>query len=224
MSITHEQARTLVQFSLDRNLQPAETSALSVHLRDCTSCSAYASELKEVVTILKPALSRKWNASPIPLSSHELLQGKSKKTNLCTILTTRKAGVIVGLLALFFSAWQFALLSDAQTPKEMPLAVLPVPTPSGQLASVRLTYEACATTFYTVNETDTLASIAERFSLSEKALRSVNQLETRSLHPGMELMIPLCASTPTEATQTGTFTSTYTPWLRGQTSTPGPSG
>lgn len=224
MSITHEQARTLVQFNLDRDLQPAETAALSAHLRDCTSCSAYAYELKEVVTILKPALSRKWNAAPIPLSGRARLQRKGGRIDHRIMLTTRTAGVIVAVLVLFFSAWQFALFSDTRVPNEIPLVVLPVPTPSSQLASVRLTYEACEITFYTVNDTDTLASLANRFSLSEAELRAINGLETNTWHPGMELMIPICTATPTEATQAGTFTTTYTPWLGVRTSTPGPSG
>ncbi len=48
MSITHEQARKLIQLNMDQVLNIQESAILSAHLRSCGECQAYANEIKEV--------------------------------------------------------------------------------------------------------------------------------------------------------------------------------
>ena len=79
MQITHEHARKLIQFRLDGGLRSAEHETLSAHLQDCSECQAYAAEINEVETVLRPMLKRKWSAQPIPLSITSL-RGNSQKT------------------------------------------------------------------------------------------------------------------------------------------------
>jgi LysM repeat protein len=77
----------------------------------------------------------------------------------------------------------------------------------------------CQILIYTVQQTDTLEELEKRFSVSKAKLRAANHLNADTVTTGMELMIPICKSTPT-----GTFdalTTTFTPILNATTSTPG---
>lgn len=134
---------------------------------------------------------------------------------------------MVGLVvaAFFFSAWQF-VQSGTPAPIELPIGVFPIPTPSAQSTPTKVTFEGCEMIPYPVTETDTLASIAQQFSVSEEAIMAVNDLKTDTIHAAMELVIPMCQSTPTGTANPATLTAsqTYTPRLRPRTSTPRPGG
>jgi len=222
MSITHEQAHQLIQLHRDRILNTQEVTTLSAHLRDCNECQAYADEIKEVETILVPIMKRQWNAQPIPLSIAALV-GKSLPIRTNRLLTMRTAAFSLIFMALFFSVWQF-VLSIPTASSQMPQAIPPVPTPSiftAQSPSAQLTLEGCALLLYVVQEHDTLAGIASQFSVSDVMIMELNQIEMEAIHPGMELMIPLCDFTPTGTSHAATFTTTHTPILYLTTSTPG---
>lgn len=219
MQITHEHARKLIQFRLDGGLRSAEHETLSAHLQDCSECQAYAAEINEVETVLRPMLKRKWSAQPIPLSITSL-RGNSQKTQAHNLLTMRTAAISLVFFAFFFTVWQFMLPSPS-APSVMPLAVPSVPTPSAQSTSTEFTAEACDMIPYTVQANDTLSSVADRFFVSEELLMEFNQLHTGAVHPSMELVIPICTFTPTGTIHPATFTTTYTPMFLPTTSTPG---
>ena len=222
MQITHEHARKLIQFRLDVGLRSAEREILSAHLQDCSECQAYAVELREVESVLRPMLKRKWSAEPIPLSITSL-RGNHKKTQVRIFLTMRKLAVSLVLFALFFGIWKFTL-PDPSAPSVMPLAVPSVPTPSAKTAqstSTEFTAEGCETMLYTVQTNDTLSSVADRFSVSDELIMELNQLHTGAVHQSMELVIPICNFTPTGTVHPATFTTTYTPMFLPTTSTPG---
>ena len=223
MQITHEQARSFIQFSLDGILQSAEKAALSAHLQDCMDCRAYGSELKDVETILLRAMKKQWGVRPIPLSVHALLQKKNSRINANRLLATRKAMVGVAMVALFFSAWQF-VVSGPVNPNQLTLTVPPIPTPSvltAQSTNTKVRFENCEMMPYSVQANDTLSSIADRFSITEEEIIAINQLQTEAVSTSMKLVIPLCNSTPTGIVNPATFTTTYTPTLKHATSTPG---
>jgi hypothetical protein len=222
MAITHEQAQKLIQLNLDQMLSREELARLSAHLRGCGECMLYASEIKEVAEMLPPLLNRRWNIQPVPLSIGALVE-KNENSQPKPLLTMRTAAVSLTVMALFFSAWQF-VLSSQSPPSRVFSAIPPVPTPSSptlQLISTQLTLEGCAIISYTVQEQDTLSSLAEQFSVPEPAITELNQIEAEAVQEGVELMIPLCHFTPTGTFHAATFTTTLTPVLNFRTSTPG---
>lgn len=222
MQITHEQARKLIQFSLDGVLQSAEKATLAAHLQDCIDCREYVSELREVETILIPTMKKQWNARPIPLSVPLLMQGRSSIVNSGKFLAIRSAAISLIFIAFFFSAWKF-ISSSPSVANTMPLVVPLVPTPSIQTAasmSTENTFENCEMMVYNVRANDTLAGIAHRFLVSEAEIMEINQLKTDAVSASMELMIPICNFTPTGTIHPATFTTTNTPIIRATTSTP----
>lgn len=222
MQITHEQARTLIQFSFDGILQTAEKARLAAHLQDCMDCKSYAEELREVETIILPLMKKQWNARPIPLSIPALTQRKSSTINPSRLLAIRSTAIALVFIALFFSAWQF-LSSSPSSSSRLPLVVPLVPTPSAQTAQSTNTKgmaENCELMAYNVQENDTLASIANRFLVSEDEIMKLNQLKTKAVSMSMELIIPICNFTPTGTIYPATFTITYTPIIQLTTSTP----
>ncbi|HET6822683.1 MAG TPA: LysM peptidoglycan-binding domain-containing protein [Anaerolineales bacterium] len=222
MPITHEQARNLIQLNLDQTLSREESATLIAHLSSCRQCAAYASEIKEVTNLLARLMKRQWNVQPVPLSARTLIE-KSEKLQSKSISAMRTAAASLVVMALFFSAWQF-VISVPSPSSQLSSAIPPAPTPSNptiQTVSTDLTREDCAIQSYTVQEQDTLASIAKQFSVSEQTILEVNLLEAESVRPAMELIIPVCHFTPTGTFHAVTFTTTLTPVLNFKTSTPG---
>jgi LysM repeat protein len=222
MEITHEQARRLIQMKLDRALHKQEASTLSTHLRDCTDCQSYANQMDEVEGLLVPLMKQQWAVQPTPLSISALTRG-SRETQARIVLTIRTAVVSFIFVAVFFGMWQF-LLSRPSMSNQMPPAVPAMPTPASytaQVTSTTNTRETCELTMYKVQDHDTLAGIAKRFSVAEAEILAVNNLGTDALRPTMELVIPVCNFTPTGTIYPATLTTTYTPILQPTTSTPG---
>jgi hypothetical protein len=221
MQITHDQAHRLIQLNIDALLSLQDKAVLSAHLQDCGECQIYASEIKEVDSSLLPLLKRQWDSTPTPLSLDGLPGVKNAKPGAYTFLTTRKTALSVVIVALLFSVWQL-MLSGAASPSLVPVGVPLIPTPSlpsARSTSTTIGLKECQMLVYTVQQTDTLEEIARRFSVSKTKLRAANHLSAGTFTTGMELMIPICKSTPT-----GTFdalTTTFTPMLNPTTSTPG---
>lgn len=222
MQITHEQARKLIQFSLDGVLQSAEKLTLSAHLQDCRDCRNYAQELKEIERIILPLMKKHWNARATPLSIPMLVQNKSSALDTRKLLAIRSAVIGLVVVALFFSAWQFVSSSPSSS-SPIPLVVQLVPTPSvltTQSTNAKNTAENCEAMAYSVQQNDTLASIANRFLVPEDEIVQLNHLKTHALSSGMELVIPVCNFTPTGTIHPATFTITHTPIIQLTTSTP----
>ncbi|HSL45611.1 MAG TPA: LysM peptidoglycan-binding domain-containing protein [Anaerolineales bacterium] len=221
MQITHEEARRFIQFDADQALAPEDKAALSVHLKNCSDCSTYADEVKAVERILSPVMKRQWPFEPTPLPIAILTRSKNSKAPASIILTTRTALISMIFLGLVFGTWQFMVTSSWE-PGQLPLGVLPVPTPSIQSTSTKHVWENCEMSSYTVRENDTLASIAHRFSISEETIMALNNIETEALTISMELIIPRCNFTPTGTAMEPTlFQTTFTPLTSPPSSTPG---
>ena len=220
MHISHEQARKLIQFSLDGALQASEKATLTAHLQDCSDCKEYVKELSEVEAIVLPLMKKRWSARPAPLSMALLTQKKSSPIHASKLLAIRSTVIGLVFVALFFSAWQF-VASGPSSSSPMALVVPLVPTPSVQTAqSIRITAENCEMMAYRVQENDTLAGLANRFLVAEDEIMEINHLKTDSVSIPMELMIPVCNFTPTGTIHPATFTTTDTPISRPTTSTP----
>ena len=218
MSITHEQARKFIQLSMDQSLDIEASAMLTDHLRSCKACRTYANEIQEVSRMLTPVMQRQWNAQSIPLSVPALIRKERTTTRL--FLTMRTATLSVAVLVLFFSAWQFVTRSGF---RPTPMTLAAVPTPSGLIVQSTNTQfmEGCSSIAYTVQETDTLLLIAERFAVSQEELLVLNHLEPGRIRPRMKLMIPLCNLTATGTFLPTSFSRTDTPGGHPTTGTPG---
>ena len=78
----------------------------------------------------------------------------------------------------------------------------PTPTvtaePTSTLEGVAATEAACEKVNYTVQENDTLSSIAANYAVPQEAIKNFNGLSTDTVFLGMQVQIPLCmrAATP----------------------------
>jgi len=101
------------------------------------------------------------------------------------------------------------------------LGAFPVPTPSTQLTSTKITMQDCQEVRYKVREGDTLESIAYQFSASKEMIMARNRMETEAIDISTELIVPLCSSTPTGTIYPPTSTITLTPRTTFTPYTPG---
>ncbi len=74
----------------------------------------------------------------------------------------------------------------------------PLPEATSTLEPAAATVAACEKVIYTVQEGDTLSSIAGNYSVPQDAIKSYNGLSTDNVFLGINLVIPLCerAATP----------------------------
>lgn len=220
MQLTHEEARRLIQFDADQTLAAEKRSVLSAHLEICSECSRYAQDIQEIGNLLLPAMKRHWSSQSIPFSVDTLVRNEKSKRVSRSFRTTRSVLIGVILFGFVFSAWQF-MISSQRSPGQLHEGVPPVPTPSVQSTGTKQSWEDCEMRAYVVQENDTIASIARRFSASEEVIIALNALEREKVHRSMELVIPICHSTPTGTAAVPTFfTTTDTPLASLPSSTP----
>jgi LysM repeat protein len=223
MQITHEEARRLIQYKIDAELNPQQKEILSTHLKNCVECQVYAKDIKEVESILVPVLKRHWNLRPIPLSAHSIASTKNSKTQANTLLATRTAMIGFVFMAVALTFCQFILPSRSAF-SQLSTSVLPVPTPSTQSTqstSTSIQFQNCEVIIYKIQENDILESIADQFSVAKEEIMAINHLKIETVDNTMELLIPICDSTPTGTVHPTTLTTTHTPAIRQNTSIPG---
>ena len=220
MQLTHEEAHQLIQFSMDKALQPQERKTLQAHLVDCLECRGFADELSELRNLLLPTMQDHWNLRPAPLSMETLRSKRRLQLRSSNLLVTRTALISLVFAAFIFSTWQFSH-SGRQTGTPIPLNVLPLATPSGESTSTLLSVQNCVEMRYQVQEDDTLESIAAQFSISKEQIMDLNNLRMETLHPNVELRLPVCIPTSTSTVTPSTQTTTFTPVIGSTTSEPG---
>ena len=219
MQITHEEAHRLIQLGADKPLDSQKRLVLAAHLKDCEACRDYAQGIQEVESILIPIMKKQWKRTPITLSIGVLTAKTNSRTIPNSILVTRSAIVVVVFAAFFFSAWQF-VISGNQTSNPLPAGILPVPTPSVSSTQTRDTIQSCKQIYYTVQEDDTLTSIADQFSTSAEQIMVANHLRLEILNRGMELIIPNCNFTPTGTIHPTRLATIFTPTMHRPNATP----
>jgi len=91
-----------------------------------------------------------------------------------------------------------------------PTPTVPPPATSTPLADIA-TKQACETVSITVQENDTLSSIALNYGVSMDAIKEFNGLTTDNVFLGQTLLIPLCkrAADPNQPTPTATIPPPY---------------
>ena len=217
MSITHEEARRLIQFHEDDALKGAEKSVLDAHLNACPECQKYADSINDLDSTLRPLLQRKWNHYPLPLSIGQVISRKSNSFTLSVLIATRMVAMGIICVAFLFNIWQFTQSGGKRT--NSPSADIPlIPTPSLQSTTTKVMDQRCGPILYEVRKNDTLESIAAQFSTSVEEIIQANHLRTATLNTSMTLSIQDCSSTSSGMAQT--VTTTFTPLLGPNTLTP----
>ena len=218
-TITHQEARSLIQYRADQSLDVHQKETLNAHLMSCVECADYANQIHETETALRMTLRKQWSVSH-PLLNTQGIQAKiSPKHTVFDLLATRSALVVAALLFFVFAYWQFgAPGNDAYSPM-LAAGVSAVPTPSLLLTSTQAEFMHCQVIRYRVQPTDTLETLALHFSVSEVAILNFNHLQPGSIRLPEVLMIPICKVTPTSTGNAPMFTNT--PTLEPITYTPG---
>jgi len=217
MSITHLEARRLIQFHEDDALKGVEKSVLDAHLNACPECQKYADSINQLDSTLRPLLQRKWNHYPLPLSVGQVISRKSNSFMRSTFFATRIVAMGIICAAFLFNIWQFTQSGGKST--NPPSANIPlIPTPSLQSTNTKVMDQRCGPILYEVQKNDTLESIAAQFSTSVEVIIQANHLRTTTLNTSMKLSIQDCSSTPSAMAQT--VTTTFTPLLDPTTLTP----
>src|SRR5512133_2668795 len=217
MSITHEEARRLIQFSTDKSLHGFEKELMDVHLETCGECRGYAKSIQELELVLRPMMQNRWNSFPLPLSRNEKRLHLNSHFVHKLILATRIAAMGVICIAFLFNIWQFTR-PTGQPSNDSSAVSLPAPTPSFQSTSTTISEQNCAPFLYDVQQGDTLDSIAKQFLVTRAEILRDNNIRVDSLNPPMKLMIHTCSPTPTNTQNTAT--TVFTPWSTSTTSTP----
>jgi hypothetical protein len=217
MSITHEEARRLIQFKADEALKEIDNNLLEAHLGSCTECQHYEAGLNELESTLRPLMQRKWNRQPLPHPAGRAIMGVPKKFASNIFFATRILAMGLICIAFLFNIWQF---TKPGRPRPIPpVASIPlIPTPSLQSTQTQISDQNCESTLYTVQSTDTLESIAHNFSITVEEILRANNIKTATLNPSMKLAIPICDITP--AGTQNLVKTTFTPLLVGSTITP----
>lgn len=219
MQITHAEARRFIHLKADKSLSSDERDVLFAHLQNCMECQAYAHEIAEVEGILVPVLKRQWDRQPLPLSVSTFIAKRPAGLQPSIILTMRSVMISVIFVAFLVTAWQFAF-SNGRPASGAPVEILAVPTPSTQATKTKIALSNCEWIRYQVQADDTLDSIAAHFSVPKEELMAINNLESRTLHSSIELLVPICGLTATGTANPIVSTRTYTPVTSPMFSTP----
>lgn len=210
MKISHAESRSLIQYSLDRSLNTDEQKDLFVHLQACTDCTAYAAEIKDLENNLLSTMKKHWNLAPSPLAVEVITGKRNRKSQTAIFVKLAMAGAV--LILFVYGTWQFTETNN-KPGVSIPLEILPIPTPSIQMTNTDTLSLGCKEIRYIVQNGDTVESIAIQFSISLEELMKKNNLTSGLVIPGIEIVIPLCDTTPSKTIRPPTTTTTYTPTI-----------
>lgn len=218
MQITHAEVHRLIQFDLDRVLDPERQKLLFAHLEECDECRSYVIEMRAVENRLRHVMNKQWNhQSPLPLSIDTIKAQSNRPGTAHNPFQLRTALISMVLVAFSFIIWQITATSF-DSYGQIPSTILPVPTPS-TLTTASLASQTCEWTVHKVEESDTLDSIAIQYSLSKQDIMNFNSMDSELITESMEIKIPQCHVTPTMTAHLPT--TTLTPNLEQIIDTPG---
>lgn len=218
MQITHAEAHRLIQFDLDRVLDPEKQKFLFAHLEECDDCRGYANEMRAVENRLRHMMNKQWNHhTPLPLSIDSIKTHCKLPGGAQNLFQLRTALVSMVLVAFSFIIWQITATSFDSS-GQIPSTILPVPTPS-TLTTTSLASLTCEWTLHKVEASDTLDTIAIQYSVSKQDIMIYNDMNSEFVYESLELKIPQCNVTPTMTAHLPT--TTLTPNLELIIDTPG---
>ncbi len=119
-------------------------------------------------------------------------------------------GVSVNSLLITNNLSTSCILSVGQIIKVPYPTPTPLPEATSTLEPAQATLQACEKVVITVQENDTLSSIAANYNVPPAAIKSYNSLSTDTVFLGMNLIVPLCERAPTPGpTPTATIPPPY---------------
>jgi LysM repeat protein len=121
--------------------------------------------------------------------------------------TVKPGDVCAGVAATFGVSVQSIILENNLSANcelfEGQVLMIPQPTPtaspqpSATLSEQEKTEEACEKVYYTVEENDTLSSIANTYNVTMTTIKEYNGLPNDTVFEGQTIVIPLCLREPT---------------------------
>lgn len=208
MQISHQEARTLIQYSLERSLSKGEKGLLDVHLEYCMECNTFVNEMIKVEISLKTLANQYASIKHIPLD----INAFTRKPYSKIIWFPQLVSVSIIFMIFMIGAWQFSQ-TDRSPVVTTPRNGAPIPTPSITLTNTNALLQNCQYVNYIIKEGDTLESIANQFNVAQELIQNENSLLSTNLKAGTELVIPFCNITPSLTINPSTFTITtaYSP-------------
>lgn len=211
LSLTHQNARRLLQHSLDAELNAPEQAALAAHLAACPECSAYAQRMTGLEAQLRHLTHQQWDRHAPRLSPRAIRQqlaspgpvwGAYLNLGLPLKLTAAAALVLSLMFAFNLGGLQrFTTLPVDVSSAPAPATLLQTPTPAVRETATLVSQPNCQFATHLVQEDETLDGIAARYGVSVVRLMEVNRLQNIPLTPGQALAIPVCV-TPTSTSTT----------------------
>ena len=216
--IAHQQVRALLQAAANKPLPSQEQMIVEAHLAQCNQCRAYAQSLNELEDGLRRVMRQQWNVhnTPLPIRA---IKDRSKRVALQNKITETIGRFVVFPLLTFAFVMavrtivpqQITLNTGAMTARTPQLSWR-TPTPSYRNTATELTVRDCdRAIIYTVQENDTLDSIAARYGILGESILAYNGLASNKLEANTELAIPLCELTPTGTSTVPSLTITTLP-------------
>lgn len=170
------------------------------------------SELEEG---LRRITHQKWDKYEPAISIAEI-----KKQTTLSILQIFPSNLItkMALVSLFVCAYAIFFYTPFNSPSmfdfgniAIPIPNVPRPTSTPTLQNTATQKAACSDVVYTVQEGDTLNSIAAKLSVSPVIIQKYNQTNIENAVPGTSLVISICQSEETTSTNEPTGTMTFAP-------------
>lgn len=205
MQISHAEAHKLIQYSMDKSLLQEDESALASHLQTCSECARYNADIKDIGFTLRSAMNKHWNLIPAPLDL-DAVKGKVGFSSRGR-LGVQLAVISLMVMLVVFGAWRFVNINVVPTKT---IQISPIPTPSTQMTNTRAMVQNCDEIIYTVQNGETLESIAVLFSTAPEALIELNNLNSDMVQAGNKIKILTCF-TPSATIRPTTFTVTFSP-------------
>jgi predicted anti-sigma-YlaC factor YlaD len=139
--LTHQQAKRLINAAADHNLNARDTTALDLHLSQCSTCRAYSQEMNWLTGAIGRALRAKWSAprrSPIDMSArvrYQLRAQSEQKFFLKAANFTVKIGSLALVVMLAMGIFRVHGPSDKTAVVSGPATSLHSSLPSFELES-----------------------------------------------------------------------------------------
>jgi LysM repeat protein len=191
MKLTHEQARKLIETSLQAGLTENERKFLSDHLHDCGDCQEYQKEWVDNEGRISQSLKERWPEPVYPRS--ELIKraatiqggGRSPKMwHTLAMVGRTTAGAVLLLLIVAGLVWIVGGTAPLR-PGNGGIAV--TATPEKQIGCM-------AIDIYQVQAGDSLGSIAQMFGISVEQIQALNGL-AGGVQPGQMIKLMGCPMT-----------------------------
>lgn len=192
--MTHQQARNMIQASVDHPLSSKGKARLDAHLAECGDCRRYAEHLRILQNDLHRVMHERWYDQHANVS-FKIIQARSRRLRMRkTIWNTVKVLGAIALLATFIIVVNSFLrqpgsstAAGSKTPQEPTTSENASPSPQIERQTSLIPI------LYSVQQGDTCLSIAAFFNVSVVSIIESNNLKSdcSDINPGQILRISI---------------------------------